>query len=143
MNNNPIYISHDDNSKLRLLLSAALYSNSNAALIKLRDELDRAVIIDPAAIPSDIVTMESLVEFEDLATGEVEEYMITFPERSNVEEKRLSVLTPIGTALIGCREGDTITWITPGGARQLKILRVRAPAPASATPGLVSFVAWR
>ncbi|CAM2768519.1 nucleoside diphosphate kinase regulator [Rariglobus hedericola] len=143
MNNTPIYISHDDNAKLRLLLSAALYSNASAALVKLRDELDRAVIIDPAAIPADIVTMESLVEFEDLSTGEVEEYTITFPERSNVDEKRLSILTPIGTALIGCREGDILTWNTPGGARELKIRRVLAPAPASATPALLSAISWR
>ena len=76
--------------------------------------------------------MESCVEFEDLATGEVEEYTITFPDRANVEHKRLSILAPIGTALIGCREGNIVSWSTPGGVRRLKIRRVTPPAVEAA-----------
>lgn len=130
MNHTPIYISRDDNAKLRLLLATALHSNANSALQNLRAELDRAVVIDPAAIPAGIVTMDSTVEFEDLATGEVEAYTIAFPDRANVELKRLSILAPIGTALIGCRVGDIVRWSTPGGERQLKIRQV-APAPVA------------
>lgn len=132
MNHAPIYISRDDNTKLRLLLATALYSNANAALTKLREELDRAVVIDPAAFPTEVVTMDSTVEFEDLGTSEVEEYTITFPENADVERKRISILAPIGTALIGCRVGDIVKWTTPGGIRQLKVRRVAAPAPSSA-----------
>ena len=133
MNHTPIYITRDDNSKLRLLLATALHSNASAALQKLRAELDRAAIIDPAAVPSDIVTMESTVEFEDLGTHEIETYTITFPDRANVEKKRLSILAPIGTALIGCRVGDVVSWSTPGGIRRLKVRRVDPPVlePAS------------
>ena len=138
MNDHPIYITRDDNSKLRLLLGAALNSNSNSALQKLREELDRAVIVDPAAIPEGVVTMDSTVAFEDLGTNEVEEYTITFPDRANVELKRLSILAPIGTALIGYRVGDVVNWSTPGGLRQLKILRVTpsvsGTSGASSTP---------
>jgi regulator of nucleoside diphosphate kinase len=135
MNHTPIYISRDDYAKLRLLLATALHSNGNAALHKLREELDRAAVIDPAAFPADIVTMESTVQFEDLGTSEVEEYTITFPDRANVEKNRLSILAPIGTALIGCRVGDIVNWATPGGIRQLKVRRVtpRAPEPAITT----------
>lgn len=128
MNDTPIYITRDDYSKLRLLVTTALYSNATAALEKLRSELDRAAVLDPHAIPPGVVTMESRVEFEDVSTGEVEEYTITFPESANVEQKRLSILAPIGTALIGCREGDVVNWTTPGGVRQLKVLRVTQPA---------------
>jgi regulator of nucleoside diphosphate kinase len=133
MNHTPIYIGHDDYAKLRLLIAAALKSNATAALKKLREELDRAAVVDPAALPADIVTMESKVEFEDLATSEVEEYTITFPDRADVERKRISILAPIGTALLGCRVGDIVNWSTPGGVRQLKVRRVTAPATASAT----------
>lgn len=143
MNHTPIYITRDDNSKLRLLLATALYSNANRSLRNLREELDRAVIIDPAAIPPGVVTMESRVEFEDLATSEVEEYTITFPDRANVDEKRLSILAPIGTALIGYREGDIVKWSTPGGSRELKIRRVTAPVPANALPAQLAFASWR
>lgn len=129
MNHTPIYITRDDYSKLRLLVTTALHSNASAALQKLREELDRASVIDSAAIPSGVVTMESTVKFEDLGTSEVEEYTITFPDRADVEKKRLSILAPIGTALIGYRVGDLVSWSTPGGVRQLKIRRVTPPAP--------------
>ena len=132
MNHTPIYLSYDDNSKLRLLLATALYSDANTALNKLREELDRAVVIDPTAFPSDVVTMDSTVEFEDLGTSEVEAYTITFPERADVERKRISILAPIGTALIGCRVGDIVRWSTPGGIRQLKVRRVTTPAASPA-----------
>lgn len=131
MNHTPIYISRDDYTKLRLLLATALHSNASAALEKLREELDRAAVIDPAAFPADVVTMDSTVEFEDLGTSEIEKYTITFPENADVERKRISILAPIGTALIGCRVGDIVKWSTPGGIRQLKVRRVEAPAPSS------------
>lgn len=137
MNHTPIYISRDDYSKLRLLLATALYSSGgNAALRRLRQELDRAAVIDPAAIPPDVVTMNSTVEFEDLGTSEVEAYTIAFPKHADVERQRISILSPIGTALIGCRVGDIVKWSTPGGIRQLKVRRVTAPVPAATAPAL-------
>lgn len=128
----PIYLSNEDYSKLRLLLGATP-SNGNARLQKLREELDRAVVVDPSALPANVVTLDSTVQYEDVGTGEVEEYTITFPDRANIEQKRLSILAPIGTALIGCRVGDTVNWSTPGGVRQLKINRVTQRPLADAT----------
>lgn len=128
MNDTPIYISREDHSKLRLLLGTLPASNGNSPVQKLRAELDRAAVLDPAALPPDIVTMESTVEYEDLGSGEIEEYTLTFPDRADVEKKRLSILAPIGTALIGCRVGDVVNWSTPGGTRQLKIRRVTPPS---------------
>lgn len=147
MNHTPIYISRDDYAKLRLLLATALHSNGSSALHKLREELDRAAVIDPAAFPPGIVTMDSTVQYEDLGTGEIEEYTIVFPDRANVERKRLSILAPIGTALIGCRVGDIVNWSTPGGVRQLKVRQVTPPAPEptepSAIPAALAFTAAR
>ena len=128
MNDTPIYITREDYSKLRLLVTTALHSSASTALETLRAELDRAAVLDPHAIPPGVVTMESRVEFKDLSTDEVEEYTITFPDSANIEQKRLSILAPIGTALLGCREGDVVSWTTPGGVRQLKVLRVTQPA---------------
>lgn len=133
MNHTPIYISRDDNSKLRVLLATALYSGARSELRKLRAELDRAVVIDPAAIPENVVSMNSTVTFEDLDTGEIAEYTITFPEKADTEKRRISILAPIGIALIGCRVGDLVKWSTPGGIRQLKVRRVAASV-AEATP---------
>ncbi len=138
MNSTSIYISSEDHSKLRLLLSAVLRSNATASLHKLREELDRAIVVDPSALPADVVTMGSTVQFEDLGSGEVEEYTLTFPDQANIEQKRLSILAPIGTALIGFRVGDIVNWTTPGGVRQLKLHRVTqshaAPSKPTASP---------
>jgi regulator of nucleoside diphosphate kinase len=142
MNYNPIYITREDNSKLRLLIAAALHSNATASLQNLRRELDRAAIIDRESIPLDVVTMESRVEFEDLATGEIEVYSITFPDRADVEAQRISILAPIGIALIGCREGQVVSWNTPGGIRQLKIRQV-TPAPAEVPHAQLAFTTAR
>jgi regulator of nucleoside diphosphate kinase len=142
MNYSPISITRDDNTKLRALLATALHSNGSVALKKLREELDRATVIDPAAFPADVVTMDSTVEFEDLGTSEIEEYTITFPNRADVERKRISILAPVGTALIGYRVGDIVKWWTPGGIRQLKIRRVTLPTfsgASTATSPVFSF----
>lgn len=128
MNHSTIYLAWDDHAKLRNLLAATLTSRSSNALLKLREEVDRAVVMDPSAIPADVVTLDSEVEYEDLETNEVEKYVLTFPDRANIDENRLSILSPIGTALIGYREGDIVTWSTPGGTRQLKIRGVTAAA---------------
>ncbi len=142
MNHTPIYISREDYSRLRLLLATALHSNASPALRKLSDELDRAAVVDSYSLPPEVVTMDATVEFEDLETSEVEEYTITFPDRADIERKRISILAPIGTALLGCRAGDIVKWATPGGIRQLKVRRVAAPAavsePVSPWPALAS-----
>ncbi len=129
MNHTPIYVSRDDYSRLRLLLATALYSDASRALRKLSDELDRAAVVDPAELPADVVTMNTTVEFEDLGTSEVEAYTITFPENADVALGRISILAPIGTALLGCRVGDIVQWTTPGGIRRLKVRGVTAPEP--------------
>lgn len=129
MNLPTIHISREDLSKLRLLL-AAIPAGAGSPLTKLRAELDRAVVIDSDLFPPDIVALDSLVEYEDLATGEVESYTLTLPEQADIKHKRLSILAPIGTALIGCRVGDIVDWSTPGGIRRLRLRRVVAGAHA-------------
>lgn len=143
MNPTPIHITPHDYSKLRLLVASATPASLSASLRKLREELDRAAITQPSELPAGVVTMESTVEFQDLATNEIESYTLAFPERANVEAKRLSVLAPIGTALIGYREGDVVSWSTPGGTRQLKILRVTPPAASTPAFAPLAFAGTR
>jgi regulator of nucleoside diphosphate kinase len=131
MNETPIHLTREDHARLRLLVTTVLHTATNSTLAKLRDELDRAFVLESNAQREGLVTLDSRVEFEDLSTGEIEDYTITFPDRANVDEKRLSILAPIGTALIGYREGDVVSWETPGGVRRLKIRQVTQPA---ATP---------
>lgn len=144
MNHSPLYITRDDHALLRLLLNTALRSGSTPALEKLRVELDRATLLDPAAIPTDVVTMGARVQFEDIYSGEIEEYTLTFPDQADISAGRLSVLAPVGAALLGYREGSIVEWPTPGGIRRLKIHRVTPPRESSAAlAAATAYIPWR
>ncbi len=129
MKNAQLYITSEDNTRLRMLLAAAPDGGRNPLLNQLRFELARAAIVEDTAVPPTLVKMGSRVEIEDLLTGEVEAYTLTFPEQSNIDKNMLSVLAPIGTAIIGCSEGMIVNWQTPGGIRRFKIHRVTQAEP--------------
>ncbi|MBF9232160.1 nucleoside diphosphate kinase regulator [Microvirga alba] len=78
-------------------------------------ELDRAKIVPSARIPAKLVTMGTTLTFRDEQTGRTERVTLVFPEEANIAEKRISVMTPIGAALIGLSEGQSITWPTRSG----------------------------
>lgn len=140
----PLYITRDDHAVLRLLLNASLRSGATPALEKLRAELDRATLLDPAAMPPGIVTMGARVQFEDLYSGEIEEYTLTFPDRADIGAGRLSILAPVGIALLGYREGSIVEWPTPGGLRRLKIHRVTPRGETSAALAApAAYIPWR
>lgn len=90
----------------------------------LQEELDRARIVDPKEVPEDVVTMNSLVRLKDLDTSEEKTYWLVFPEKANISRQAVSVLAPIGTALLGCREGDTVEWEVPRGTKRFMIIEV-------------------
>ena len=130
MNDRPIYITADDHAKLRLLLDSLGASSRTGAVQKLRGELDRAVVLDGNAVPPNVVTLNAQFQIEDLSTGEVDGYTLVFPDRANVDQHMLSVLAPIGTAVLGYREGDEVEWATPGGVRRFRIRHVVRPEAA-------------
>jgi len=76
--------------------------------------------------------MHSEVRVLDLESGERSDYALVFPREADVSAKRISVVAPLGTALLGFREGDTVEWMMPGGIRRLRIERVHQPAPGDA-----------
>jgi regulator of nucleoside diphosphate kinase len=77
--------------------------------------------------------LESTVDVRDLDSGEVDRFTLTLPEQANAAEGRLSILAPLGTALLGYSEGDEFSWEMPGGIRRLRIERVNQPAEATAS----------
>lgn len=87
-------------------------------------ELERAVVVKPQEVPPDVVTMNSQVETVDLDTEERRVLTLVFPASSNFDEGRVSVLAPLGTALLGCRTGSTVSWQTPRGLRRIRVERV-------------------
>ncbi len=121
-----IYITKSDRNKLSELLERSLGGarESKRTLEDLQKELARAQIVDAANVPPDVVTMNSLVSLKDLQTEEILVYRLVFPDAADIAEQRISILAPVGTAIIGCRTGDVIEWPVPSGIRKLKIEKV-------------------
>jgi len=92
---------------------------------ELAHEIGRARLLVKGKHPQDIVCMNSEIEFRDDKTGKVQTVTLVYPDEADISQRKVSVLTPVGTALIGLRAGSSITWKTPGGeARQLTVLSV-------------------
>jgi regulator of nucleoside diphosphate kinase len=117
-----IFIADDDRARLTALIHRALDSGQETApLAALAGELRRARVVPRAEIPPDVVTMNSTVRVCDLETGEVETYTLVYPHEADIAAGRLSVLAPVGTALLGYRAGDVIEWPVPAGVARLRI----------------------
>jgi regulator of nucleoside diphosphate kinase len=130
---NKIVISSADRFRLfNLIDSARLDSRVPAEHLRaLEEELARAALVEHDELPPDVVAMHSTVWFRDLDTEEVEKYTLVYPSEADVTHDRISVLAPIGTALLGFRVGDIVRWRVPLGTRHLEITKVaqrnRAP----------------
>jgi regulator of nucleoside diphosphate kinase len=98
-------------------------------------ELERAEIVPAESVPSDVITMNSQARVRDLDSRREIDYTLVFPEDADISENRISVLAPIGTALLGYRKGDEIQWKVPGGWRRLKVLKVLYQPEAAGDEG--------
>ena len=81
-------------------------------------------------MPEDVVTMNSTVRVRDLETGEVDTYTLVYPHEADIEENKLSVLAPVGTALLGYRAGDVVEWPVPAGITRFRVEEVAPSRPA-------------
>ncbi|MDP3913661.1 MAG: nucleoside diphosphate kinase regulator [Bacteroidota bacterium] len=88
---------------------------------KLINELNSATILTPHEIPGDVVTMNSVVKISFVDSGKQLEFKIVYPNEANFKEKRVSIFSPVATALIGFRVGDLIEWMVPGGLTKIRI----------------------
>ena len=132
MNIKPIRLSQTDHARIQLLLTA-LRDDPRAAKItaRLRDEAARATVV--AELPPETVGIDSTAEVRDLDSNEIDRFTLTLPEKADPARGRLSLLAPLGTAILGFSEGDEFTWEMPGGVRRLRIERVIQPAEAPAS----------
>jgi regulator of nucleoside diphosphate kinase len=87
----------------------------------LEEEIERAKIVPQAQIPPDVVTMRSRVRIVDMRTGEQLVYQIVYPHEANYAAQKISILAPIGMALLGYSTGTEIEWQVPSGSRRLRI----------------------
>jgi len=89
-------------------------------------ELHRATIVSHDAMPADVVAMNREVEYEDCETRSRRTVRIVFPRDANPSEGKISVLAPIGSALLGLRVGQSIEWQVARGKRRFRVVDVRA-----------------
>lgn len=122
----PIYLTVSDMERLMALVQGyRLQGSEDGNLDVLEEELDRALVIDAGRrLPSDVVTLDSRVVVVDLDSGEERRFTLVLPHRANVDEGRISVLAPLGTAVLGYRSGAEIEWDVPGGRRRFLVRRV-------------------
>lgn len=118
-----IYITDFDVKRLTQLLQEGLSftSKDTQHLESLQKELERAHIVEPQAVPRDIVTMNSRVRLKDLNSGDERIYTLVFPTEADVTQYKISILAPVGTAMLGYRVGDKIDWPVPSGMKTFRI----------------------
>jgi len=121
-----IYITEVDLERLRELVGVARSCSEldQAGLAALQAELDRASIVSAQEVPSDVITMHSQVRIRDLGAGEEMVFTLVYPRGVNLEQGKISVMSPLGTALLGYRVGDVLDWQVPDGVRRLQIVEV-------------------
>lgn len=118
-----IFITEHDMTRLRSLIESG-GGNDEPYLERLEEELDKAKLVTPKQVPEDVITMNSVVRVKDLDTDEERTYRLVFPAKAGAVVNAISILAPIGTALLGYREGDTIEWDVGAGKKRLKVVEL-------------------
>jgi regulator of nucleoside diphosphate kinase len=118
-----IYITQVDKERLEKLITKEKEFNpsSREYLKDLGQELEQANVVASKDIPNDVVTMNSKVMLIDIEADEEMTYTLVYPEDADLSQDKISVLAPIGTAILGYRVGDTVNWKVPNGVVELKV----------------------
>lgn len=121
-----VITSSDRERLLKLIADEREFGNLNhdTHLHDLEKELHRAAVLSSEEIPAEVVTMNSKVLLKDLDSGEETEYTLVYPDDADLEDNRISILAPIGTAILGFREGDILEWEVPAGMVKLQVEKV-------------------
>ena len=120
----PLMMTETDADKITDLALAARDRAGQVSSLLL-EEIDRVDIVAPDALPSDVISMSSTVEFIDEGTGVGRTIQLVYPHEADIEQGRISILTPVGAGLIGLREGQSIAWPDRDGhVRALRVVKV-------------------
>ncbi len=139
MNNRTIYITAQDMEQLKKLLSEEKnrhgYGNGRGEHLKgLEAELNRSKCVASDKVPQDVITMHSEARLIDLDSGEELVYTLVFPNEADIRQDKISVLAPIGTAMLGYRVGNMFEWPVPDGVRRLQVKDVLYQPEAAGAP---------
>lgn len=124
-------LTFDDYAKLTSLLSSKVTrAFSDPILLRqLHQELSRARLVAPEDLPDDVIALNSTMTLRDCQTQALETYTLVSPVLADIANRRLSVLSPAGAAVLGHRVGDEIDWPVGSGWRLMKVEKVTAPIP--------------
>lgn len=124
MSERTIFITAEDRKRLEAILMRPTADRDREDVRELVIELQRATVVPAAEIPPDVITMNSRARLLDLDQNETLNYTLAYPQDADFSQGRISVIAPIGAALLGYRVGDEIQWAVPGGTRRLRVEEV-------------------
>ncbi len=127
LNNNERLMTRYDHGRIMILIGHMRNTFSKEQKINaeiLKHKLQMARKVSSTEIPSDFVTMNSIFEIKDKEELESRILNLVFPEKADMEQDRVSILSPIGTAVIGCRVGSVINWKIPGELKNFVIINM-------------------
>jgi len=121
-----IYITEFDLKRLKSLIREAreFSTEDETYLAQLEKELASGKVVDSKDVPPEVITMNTKLKLKDMETGEETVYQLVFPEHADLEDDKLSILAPIGTALLGYKKGDIIEWKVPAGTSHLLVKEI-------------------
>lgn len=121
MSERNIYVTSDDRKRLQALLSRPTEAMDRDDVSGLVSEVQRAVVVPASEIPPDVITMNTRARLLDLDQRTTLDYTVVYPEDADFAAGRISVVAPIGAAMLGSRVGDEIEWVVPSGPRRLRV----------------------
>src|ERR1051325_5822155 len=126
MKNQNIIITAADKTELEVILSVSgkISERAQCELQGLKREVERAQVLPSDQIPPDVITLNSTAQLLDLETGEIMDFTLVLPKDAQIDDGKISVLAPLGTAMLGYRVGDEFEWIVPYGRRRLRVMHI-------------------
>jgi regulator of nucleoside diphosphate kinase len=122
--NPQLILSETDARRVRVLLSSPPRGLEPEGLERLRREVENARIVPDNEVPEDVITVNSIVEIEDLEDGEVDTYTLVLPAEANPSQGKISLVAPLGMGMLGYREGDEFEWPVPGGTARYRVRKL-------------------
>lgn len=119
-----VVITEHDADRLRRLIATQRGQPHSELLDRLTAKLDDALIVKATEIPADVITMYTRTRIHHLDGARSADYTVVLPDDTDTEANRISILAPLGSAVIGQREGDEVHWPTPGGGLRLRVEKI-------------------
>ncbi|MFL5740205.1 MAG: nucleoside diphosphate kinase regulator [Flavisolibacter sp.] len=98
------------------------FDRKNAEELKV--ELKKAKLVSPDKLPEDVVRLNSKLKVKEDQNGKILEFVLVTPDKADIKERKISIMAPIGTALIGYRQGQKVKWQMPAGKKTFTIMEV-------------------